>query len=184
MRALRALGIAAGIVPWLFILASMLLSPWFNIFDNALSDLGNTSLNSPVAYIFDVGLVLSGLLAAGFGLALSARRRTWKFVAWSIPLTLASVDLSLIGALNESIGSIHGAVSVVFFLMIIVTTLVFSYVSWPLSAPDLGGLALIFGISSALIWFIPWPWKGVAIQESATSAVMAIMLILLARRFA
>jgi hypothetical membrane protein len=183
VRALKVLGTVAGIIPWPFILASIILSPWFNVFDNALSDLGNTALNSPAAYIFDVGLILSGLLAAAFGLLLTVRKRSWVFFIWSVPLSLASVDLSLVGAFNESMGDVHFWVSVAFFLIIVVTMLLFSYVSWPLSAPRLGGLSLIFGILSAIVWLVPWPWRGVAIQEMSTSAMMAITLILLARRF-
>ena len=184
MRALKSLGIVSGVLPWIFIMTSISLSPWFNIFNDALSDLGNTNFNAPVAYIFDVGLVLSGLLAATFGLVLSIRTKSWKLRIWSIPLTLASANLSLIGAFNEAAGAIHSVVSVIFFLTTIVTLLLFSYVSWPLSAPALGGLSLVFGIFSALIWMAPWPWGGVAIQETVTSAIIAIMLILLARRFA
>jgi hypothetical membrane protein len=181
---LKVLGITAGTVPWLFILISIALSPWFNVYDNALSDLGNIARNHPVAYIFDGGLFVSGLLAVAFGLVLSSRRSSWKMLVWSIPLTLASIDLSLIGVFSEDAGSIHGVVSVIFFVMTIVTMLCFSYVSWPLSAPRLGGISLVLGFASALIWVAPWPWGGVAIQEASTAAFMTVLLVLLARKFA
>ncbi len=184
MRPLRALGIAAGIVPWLFISASILLTPWFNPFNDALSDLGNTVLNYPVAYVFDVGLIISGLMAATFGAVLSARNPTAKFLCWSVPLTLGSADLSLIGAFNESMGGIHYIVSVIFFLLIIINMVVLGVVSFFIAAPLLGGVSLVLGLVSALVWLIHWSWHGVAIQETFSAIAVAIILILVARRFA
>jgi len=176
------LGMLAGTVPWAFIAVSVLLSPWFNVYNNALSDLGNTSLNSSVAYIFDSGLIVTGLLAATFGLILSFRKKDRRFLIWSVPLTIASLDLSMIGAFNESMGRIHDVVSIVFFVAIVITMLLFGYASRSLSAPGLGVLSLVLGILSAVVWFAPWPWNGVALQETFTSALMAFMLISIAQR--
>jgi hypothetical membrane protein len=68
----------------------------------------------------------------------------------------------------------------VFFLMIVVAMLAYSYVSWPLGSPRIGAVALAFGILSAFIWFNSWPWSGVAIQESVTSGMTAVWLLLVA----
>lgn len=40
------LGIAAVVISYALIAASILLSPWFSWLNNALSDLGNTSSNA------------------------------------------------------------------------------------------------------------------------------------------
>lgn len=93
---------------------------------------------------------------------------------------IASFDLALVGVFSENTGSIHGVVSEVFFVMMVITMLAFSYVSWPLGSPRIGAVALIFGILSSFIWFIKWPWPGVAIQESITSGMTAIWLLLVA----
>jgi hypothetical membrane protein len=66
--------------------------------------------------------------------------------------------------------------------MIVVTMLAYSYVSWPLGSPRIGAVALVFGILSSVIWFLSWPWSGIAIQESVTSGMTAIWLILVAAR--
>ncbi len=174
-------GIVAALAAYPFILASMVLSPWFNVYNNALSDLGNTASNGQVGYVYDSGLVVAGVMTSSFALLLS-RVRDRRVLAWTIPLLAAAVDLALVGIFSESTGHIHGVVSEIFFFMIVVTMLAYSYVSWPLGAPRTGAVALVFGILSAMIWFVTWPWTGVAIQESVTSGMTAVWLVLVARR--
>ena len=62
--------------------------------------------------------------------------------------------------------------------MIVITMLTFSYVSWPLVIQRIGAVARIFGILFALIWFINWPRNGMAIQETITSRMTVVWLIL------
>jgi hypothetical membrane protein len=64
--------------------------------------------------------------------------------------------------------------------MIVVALLAYGYVSWLLGSPRIGAVALTFGILSSFIWFIRWPWTGVAIQETVTSRMTAIWLLLVA----
>lgn len=182
MRALGKFGVAAALAAYPFILASIALSPWFNIYDNALSDLGNTVSNGQVGYVYDAGLVVAVALISSFALLLSRRIHDRRVLVWTIPLLIAAVDLAFVGVFSENTGHIHGVVSEVFFLMIVVTMLAYSYVSWPLGSPRIGAVALAFGILSAVIWFVTWPWTGVAIQESATSGMTAVWLILVAHR--
>jgi hypothetical membrane protein len=182
MRRLRILGAAGALVAYPFILASVALSPWFNIYNNALSDLGNTVSNGSVGYVYDVGLVLSGALIFFFSLLVSRKARDLRVLVWTTPLMVAAIDLALVGIFSENTGHIHGVVSEIFFLMIVVTMLAFSYVSWPLGLPYIGAVALLFGIISSVIWFASWPWSGVAIQETATSGMTAIWLLLVAAK--
>jgi len=178
MKLIKALGILGGVVPWSSILTSIALSPWFNIYDNALSDLGNIGRNSPVAYIFNAGLIVSGVLIMFFAFLLSIGRHSWEFLMWTVPLFLGAADLALIGIFSEDAGRIHGIVSVIFFALIAVTSIIYSYASWPLGSPRIGAVALSFGIASAFVWFVPWPWRGVAIQEAATSLMATAWLVL------
>ena len=180
MRRLAALGIVAALAAYPFILASIALSPWFNIYDNALSDLGNTVSNGQVGYIYDAGLVVAGALVFAFAALLSGQVRDRRTLVWTVPLMAAAADLALVGIFSESTGHIHGVVSEIFFLMIVVAMLAYSYVSWPLGSPRVGAVALVFGILSAVIWFASWPWPGVAIQESVTSGMTAVWLLLVA----
>jgi hypothetical membrane protein len=171
-------GISGAIVPYMFIVTSIALSPWFDIYDNALSDLGSISRNGYVAYVFNSGLVISGVLVSLFALILSNLKRSWKFLAWTSLLLINSVSLSLIGIFNEDAGRIHGITSVMFFVTTIILMLVYSYLSWPLNSPQIGALALFFGLFCIFMWFVEWPWSNVAIQESATAIMASIWLIL------
>jgi hypothetical membrane protein len=183
LKKLGLLGIAAALAAYPFILASIALSPWFNIYNNALSDLGNTVSNGQVGYVYNAGLILAGSLVVAFAAFLSRESKRLALV-WTVPLALSGFDLALVGVFSENTGKIHGTVSEVFFLMIVVTMLAYSYVSWPLGSPRIGAVALAFGILSAIIWFVSWPWSGVAIQEAVTSAMTAIMLILVSSKLA
>lgn len=182
MRRLGVLGGFAALSAYPFVLVSIVLSPWFNIFDNALSDLGNLATNGRAGYVYDAGLILSGCLILVFAALYSKESRDRRTLIWTGPLAVAALDLALVGVFSESTGHIHGVVSEIFFLMIVVTMLSYSYVSWPLGSPRIGAVALVFGILSALIWFVTWPWPGVAIQESATSAMTAFWLVLVSSR--
>jgi hypothetical membrane protein len=181
LKGLKVIGFAAALVAYPFILASIALSPWFNLYNNALSDLGNTVTNGNVGYVYNAGIVLAGILSFAFGALLSrgSRRLT---LAWTVPFMVAGLDLALVGIFSENTGSIHGTVSEVFFLMIVVAMLAYSYVSWPLGSPKIGAVALVFGILSAIIWYVQWPWTGVAIQEAATSGMTAVFLLLVASK--
>ena len=165
-----------------FILASIVLSPWFNLYNNALSDLGNTVANGQVGYVYDAGLVVAGAFVLTFGVLLSNRSHDRRTLVWTVPLIVAAFDLAMVGVFSENTGHIHGIVSEIFFLMIVVAMLAYSYVSWPLGSPRIGAVALAFGILSAFIWFNSWPWSGVAIQESVTSGMTAVWLLLVASK--
>ncbi len=182
LRRLEVLGVVAALAAYPFILASIALSPWFNVYNNALSDLGNTVSNGAVGYVYDAGLVVAGAMVFAFSAVLSRESRDKRTMVWTVPLMVAAVDLAMVGVFSENTGHIHGVVSEVFFLMIVVTMLAYSYVSWPLESPRVGAVALVFGILSAVVWFISWPWNGVAIQEAATSGMTAVWLILVASR--
>ena len=182
MSRVRTLGVAAALAAYPFIFVSMALSPWFNIYNNALSDLGNTVSNGQTGYVYDAGLVLAGAMIFSFSALLSRQAHNQKLLVWTLPLMVAAVDLAMVGVFSENTGHIHGEVSEVFFLMIVVTMLAYSYVSWPLGAPRIGAVALVFGILSSIIWFVTWPWAGVAIQESVTSGMTALWLLLVASR--
>lgn len=174
----KVLGVFGATVAYLFIAISILASPWFNFYNNALSDLGNAVSHGSTSWIFNLGLILSGLFEASFAVLLSFKNASWKYLVWSIPLVVTGADLALIGVFSENVGGMHLVVSVVFFLSAILTMLLYSFVSWPLGSPIVGLVALAFGVSSIVVWFVRWPWHGVAIQETATSVMASLWLIL------
>lgn len=176
MRAYRFLGVASALLPYLFILISIAESPWFNIYNNALSDLGNYR-NAPIAYVYNSGLVVGGVLIILFSCLVCYYNRKRSFYTWAALLGAAGVFLALIGVFPENAGPIHGELSLGFFALIAISLLVYSYLSWPVGSPGTGALALILGIASVIVWMAHWPWTGVAIQESVTSAFAAIWLL-------
>lgn len=177
----RLLGLLAAVSSYPFVLASIILSPWFNFYDFALSDLGNMTANVPIAYIFNAGIMLSGVFVTAFAVLLSSSNRAWKYLIWTVPLTIAGISLTLIGIFPVNAGMIHSLVSVAFFVLIILTMLIYGFSSWRLASPRLGVIALAMGLASTLIWSATWPWDGVAIQETITSAMSASWLIMVSR---
>ena len=175
------IGIIAATISYPFLLPSVILSPWFNVFDNALSDLGNLNLNAPTAYIFNAGIMLSGLFVAAFAILVSSGHHDWKYLIWTVPLSFAGLSLIMVGIFPINSGIIHGLVSVGFFVTMIITMLVYSFSSWLLGSPRIGVIALTFGIASVLIWSSPWPWDGVAVQETLTTAMASSWLIMVSR---
>jgi len=99
---------------------SIVLSPWFSWTGNALSDFGNVS-HSSVTPIFNVGLLATGFLLILY--AMLSLKGTAPRTAWSLALT--GFSLQLVGGLNENYGSLHFYVSMLLFLMLLVTSLIY-----------------------------------------------------------
>jgi hypothetical membrane protein len=97
------------IIPLASIITAASTSGWFNILDNALSDLGHAT-QSKVAPLFNAGLVLGGVLA--YTVAITSRdvKRRYNAV-----LLFSALMLIFIGVFNEVYGKLHFYVSVLFF---------------------------------------------------------------------
>ncbi len=106
MRPLVLLSVA---IPLSFIGLAALLSPWFSLLDNALSDLGHV-VKSNAAPLFNLGLVLGGLLSFTVSL-----KSSWVGRAYNAVLAYSGISLILVGVFDEAYGFLHFAVSVMFF---------------------------------------------------------------------
>ncbi len=114
-------GILGPLLVYLSILASLVLSPWFSWEINALSDLGNPII-SDVAWIFNLGL-----LFAGFFLMIYTTTVFKKHAKYSSFCLLASTFLvQLLASINETYGSLHYVVAVPHFVMLSVTSIVYT----------------------------------------------------------
>ena len=91
-----------------------LLSPWFNIWENALSDLGHAK-RSPVAPIFNLGLATGGIMIIAFTISVLRLEETIP----KIIMSLIGYFLVLIGVFDEVYGMLHFIVSVLFFLCLL-----------------------------------------------------------------
>lgn len=97
-------------IPFLCISISIYLSPWFNLFDNALSDLGHATRSS-VAPIFNFGLSLGGFLIALTAMMVFKVHKSLAYLG-----ILCGYTLILIAVFDEIYRSLHYWVSVAFFL--------------------------------------------------------------------
>jgi hypothetical membrane protein len=181
MKLQSIIGILGAIIAYPFMAASVILSPWFDLSNNALSDLGNAALHSSTAWVFNYGLVLAGGLTACFAILVSVRHHSLDHLSWSVPGAAAGIDLALVGLFSEDTGSIHFVVSVILFSLMAVTMLIYSYWSRPLGTPKIGAISLAFGIAIPVIWFVGWPWHGVAIQELLSSFMTSAWLLMVSR---
>jgi len=110
------------LIPYVCIFTSIALSPWFSWSKNALSDLGH-SVKSDVAPIFNLGLVIGGILIYQYSISLTnySKMLTHYFLA------LSAFLLVLIGVFDEIYGLIHFIVSSAFFITVLLTTLIYVY---------------------------------------------------------
>lgn len=110
------LGIIGPIVALVAIAVAIMLSlSWFTWDGNALSDLGNYNNGLPAAIVFNVGLVLAGILLFVFTFYFARTITDLPTKIGMIPFFIALCFLIGIGVFSENAGDIHFTVSVGFF---------------------------------------------------------------------
>lgn len=159
------MGILAIIVPLIFIGIAILLAPWFSWYVNALSDLGH-AMKSNVAVIFNIGIHAGGLLLLIYGLFYV--RRLYSYTGLAICLT--GYFLQLVAIFDEIYGHVHFIVSVLFFLMLALASIMYSYERKSI----IPLISLIIGVSSWILFFTNICKCGVAVPEIAS--VLAVLL--------
>ncbi|MBC7095155.1 DUF998 domain-containing protein [Thermococcus sp.] len=143
-------------VPLISIAIATLLSDWFSITNNALSDLGHAT-KSPVAPIFNFGLSLGGAL-----IIYTSTLCIYKISkAFSVVGFLVGFTLILVAVFDEVYRGLHFAVSVAFFLSLAVFLIAYGiYFKSYLPLP-----ALAVAVVAWVIHFAYDVPKGVAIPE-------------------
>ena len=161
-------------VPLLAIGIAILLSGWFDIVNNALSDLGH-AIKSPVAPIFNFGLSLGGALI----LYLSAICLYKSSKLFSSTSSLVGFALILVAVFDEVYKGLHFTVSVVFFLSLALFLIAYAvYFKSYLPLPALG----IFIIAWILHLAYKVP-KGAAIPELVSVFATIPFYIAVVKRF-
>ncbi|ABW01570.1 DUF998 domain-containing protein [Caldivirga maquilingensis] len=161
-KILTYMGIAAAVLAWVIILTSISLNPWFNMFSNALSDLGNPHAN--YYWLYNYGLVLTATLMLLFSLYLLFVSENKVEAMGSSFVTIASIFLALIGIFHEGTYP-HTFVSEWFF-----TQMDLAVVTWSIGL--IVGRRLNYGIPLLLLGLIaPIPallikWPSTAILET------------------
>ena len=120
-RVYALFGVFGPLLVYLSIAASLALSPWFSWETNALSDLGH-AVTSDVAWIFNLGLLLAGFLLMIY--AMTAFKKHARYSGFC--LLVSAFFVQLLAVINESYGGLHYAVAVPHFLMLSVTSIVYT----------------------------------------------------------
>ena len=161
-------GILGPLTAFIFIGVSIVLSPWFNWENNALSDLGH-SINSDVAPMFNCGLLLSGFFTILFSLTIF--RKHTKYTSYF--LMLSGLALQLVATFNEVYRPLHFQVSVLFFLSLCFVSL--SYIIEKKSI--LAVLTLIVGLASWILYGLEMYSAGIAVPETVSSMAISVWVV-------
>jgi len=153
------------VVPLLFIAAAAALSGWFDVYRNALSDLGHAT-RSNVAPLFNLGLALGAFLVAIFALTYSARASR----AVSASLLLMAFTLNLVAVFDEVYRALHFRVSVAFFVSIAVAIATYAAVFRELLVPS---VAIAVGVASWVLHLAYRVPPGAAIPELVSVVLSA-----------
>jgi len=136
-----------------------MLSSWFNLVNNALSDLGHT-LRSNVAPIFNLGLSLGGFIMGIHATAYISKHN--RIIAYE--LIILGYSLILVGLFNEVYDRfmhLHFWVSLLFFLflfMFLITYIIIRKTIWPM-------ISVLIGVTAWALHFKYGLPRGAAIPE-------------------
>lgn len=187
MPRMNLIGFFAPFIALIGITVSILISPNFTWWGNALSDLGHYTrpdlgdLQLFSAIIFNSGLIVTGLMMLYFSISFFKGLDDWIAKIGLLIFMASCMFLMGIGVLSENFGELHFFVSVGFFL-----TFPFAMWAFGLSWLRFANLRL-FAVVSLLMPFISlyiWIgigdfWDGVAIPEiiTALSAILWAWII-------
>jgi hypothetical membrane protein len=162
------LGIVGPLLGYLFIGTAISQSPWFRWEKNALSDLGH-STRSSVAPVFNFGLLLTGLCIAAYVLLSLRHLAKWT----SLSLLLSGFSLQLVATFDEVYGFLHFAVSVLFFLSIGVSSIVYAAEK----KSYLGVVAFVIGLAAWMLYWMRVYVAGVAVPETISTLVVLPLIM-------
>jgi hypothetical membrane protein len=166
-------GLIGPLTAIFFMFVSIILSPWFSWWNNALSDLGH-SLDSEVAPLFNFGLLTSGFCVIVYSITVfrSYAKHT------SFLLTIAGLSLQLIATFDEVYDSLHFLVSVLFFL-----SLGFASTAYIIEKKSVVALAaLIIGSASWVLYGSGIYSSGIAVPETISAIAVSVWVMLSAIR--
>jgi hypothetical membrane protein len=170
-------GIIGPTIAMSAIAVSIALSPWFSFQDNALSDLGVSS----VAPVFNWGLIICGVLMVPFilGTWLKISKGVRLMKMGFILLLLSALALIGIGIFTEDSMDLHFLFSLSFFVLLLAGLLLFGI---SVLADDNFYIVGIISLIDVVIGVVGWAidWGGVAIPELLSAVPAMIVFILLA----
>jgi hypothetical membrane protein len=157
-------GVFGPLLVYVSIALSLVLSPWFSWKSNALSDLGH-AVTSDAASIFNLGLMLAGFLMMIYALTVFKKHAKYS----SFCLLVSTFLVQLLAAFNEVYGSLHYALAVPHFVMLSVTSIV--YTVEKRSAVALATFLIV--MFSWLLYVLNIFNIGIAVPETVSKLVIA-----------
>ncbi|MCJ7425319.1 DUF998 domain-containing protein [Candidatus Bathyarchaeota archaeon] len=166
-KTLALVGFFAPCIVYLSIGVSILFSPWCSWQRNALSDLGH-SVKSPVAPIFNLGVLLTGFLTIVYAVTVLKKHAPYTCIC----LVVSASILQLVATFDEVYGSLHGVVAILFFLSLWGTAVVNAIEK----RSRLALLAFLGGLSAWLLYGMEVYSAGIAVPEIVSFAAVASVL--------
>ena len=157
-------GVFGPLLVYVSIFLSLLISPWFSWENNMLSDLGHAGTSNP-APIFNLGLSLAGFFMMIYALTVFKKHAKYS----SYCLLVSTFFVQLLAAFNEAYGSLHYVVAVPHFVMLSITSIVYTI-------EKRSAVALItFSIAmfSWLLYTLNIFNIGIAVPETVSKLVVA-----------
>jgi hypothetical membrane protein len=166
-------GILGPLIAIFFVLVSIIFSPWFSWWNNALSDLGNSD-SSEAAPLFNFGLLLTGFFMIIY--SITAFRNHAKYTSYF--LVIVGLFLQLVATFDEVYGSLHYLVSVLFFVALAFASII--YAAEKRSVVSFA--ALILGFGSWVLYWMGIYSAGIAVPEAISSMAVFAWIMLSALR--
>ena len=153
---------------YLFIAVSIWLSPWFSWYNNALSDLGRSTV-SPVAPLFNFGLLFAGAIILLYAVLIF-----WNHARYtSICLVISAFLLQIVAAFNENYGFLHFIVSVFFFFSIGISSVVYTFERKSI----VSFAAFLIGLASWILHYSRVYTVGIAVPETISAVVVTFWIV-------
>lgn len=166
-------GFLGPLVAIFFVSVSIIFSPWFSWWSNALSDLGH-SVSSGAAPLFNFGLLLSGFFMILY--SITAFKNHAKYTSYF--LVIAGFSLQLTATFDEVYGSLHFLVSVLFFVALGFASIIYAVEKKSVVA----FAALIIGVGSWVLYGAGIYSAGIAVPEIISSTAASAWMMLSAFR--
>jgi len=168
-RLFALFGVIGPLLAIIFIGFSIALAPWFSWWRNALSDLGH-ALNSESAAYYNFGLALAGLFILIYSVTIFSKHAKYT----SLFLAATGFALQLVAVFDEVYGRLHGCVSVLFFVLLILSCLVYAIEVRSI----IGALSFVIGLGSWLLYWENFYEVGVAVPEIISSLAAISWVVL------
>ncbi|NHN61565.1 MULTISPECIES: DUF998 domain-containing protein [Halorussus] len=156
------LGVAAVLVSFLGILGGVSTAPWFSWASNDLSDLGISA--GPERWLFNYGLILSGIVGLGFlpALCATARHRAHRLAL--VPFAVAMVAVAGVGVFPADQPQAHALSAVTAYVAFVATPVVYGVGDLLAGAGNRGAAT----IASAVIHLGLWVLAVASLGETLT----------------